>query len=40
MIELGAYAGSRALITGGLGFMGSHLAARLVDLDTEVTIVD
>ena len=32
--------GARVLITGGLGFIGSHLAARLVDLGAEVTIVD
>ena len=35
-----AYAGSRALVTGGLGFLGSHLAGRLVDLGAEVTIID
>jgi UDP-glucose 4-epimerase len=35
-----SYAGSRALVTGGLGFIGSHLAARLVQLGAEVTIVD
>jgi UDP-glucose 4-epimerase len=35
-----AYAGSRALVTGGLGFIGSHLAHRLVDLGAEVTILD
>jgi UDP-glucose 4-epimerase len=34
------YAGSRALVTGGLGFIGSHLSQRLVDLGAEVTIVD
>lgn len=34
------YAGSRALVTGGLGFIGSHLAAKLVDLGADVTIVD
>src|SRR3954451_2354239 len=34
------YRGARALVTGGLGFIGSHLAKRLVDLGAEVTIVD
>jgi UDP-glucose 4-epimerase len=34
------YAGMRALVTGGLGFIGSHIAKRLVDLGAEVTIVD
>ena len=34
------YSGSNALVTGGLGFIGSHLAARLVELGANVTIVD
>ena len=35
-----SYAGKRVLITGGLGFIGSTLARRLVDLGAEVVIVD
>lgn len=34
------FKGGSALITGGLGFVGSHLAARLVELGAQVTIVD
>lgn len=35
------YRGRSVLITGGLGFIGSHLARRLVEIDdTEVSIVD
>jgi UDP-glucose 4-epimerase len=40
MPSLDAYRGSRALVTGGLGFIGSHLAEKLVALGAEVTIVD
>jgi UDP-glucose 4-epimerase len=35
-----AYEGSRSLITGGLGLIGSALARRLVELGAEVSIID
>lgn len=35
-----AYHGKRVLITGGAGFIGSNLARRLVQIGSEVTIVD
>jgi UDP-glucose 4-epimerase len=34
------FKGAQVLITGGLGFIGSNLARRLVDLDADVTVVD
>ena len=36
----GAFSGSRALITGGLGFIGSHVARQLVDFGAHVTVID
>src|SRR6185369_12574271 len=34
------FQGKRVLITGGLGFIGSNMARRLVDYGAEVTLVD
>jgi nucleoside-diphosphate-sugar epimerase len=34
------YAGRRALVTGGLGFIGSALARRLLSLGAEVSVID
>ncbi len=39
-VDHSAYSGASALVTGGLGFIGSHLAARLVDLGATVTVID
>ena len=38
--EFGRFSGANVLITGGLGFIGSNLARRLVDLGAHVTLVD
>ena len=41
MIEsFGEYRGRKALITGGLGFIGSNLAHRLVDIGVQVLVLD
>jgi len=34
------YRGRRVMVTGGLGFIGSNLARRLVDLEADVLLVD
>jgi UDP-glucose 4-epimerase len=38
--HLSFYRGRRVMVTGGLGFIGSNLARRLVELDADVLLVD
>lgn len=38
--SFGEYKGRSALITGGLGFIGSNLARRLVEIGVEVSVLD
>jgi UDP-glucose 4-epimerase len=38
--RLAAFRGARAMVTGGLGFIGSALARRLVELGADVVILD
>jgi UDP-glucose 4-epimerase len=41
MQEIGDwYRGRRVMVTGGMGFIGSHLAEALVELGADVTVVD
>src|ERR1043166_201016 len=37
---IGKFAGAKVLITGGLGFIGSNLAQRLLDAGAKVTLAD
>ncbi|MBI3559972.1 NAD(P)-dependent oxidoreductase [Candidatus Gottesmanbacteria bacterium] len=34
------WSGKRVLVTGGLGFIGRHLTAKLLDMGARVTILD
>ena len=40
MTKFSAFANKNILITGGVGFIGSSLARKLVNLNAKVTLVD
>ena len=40
MTNYSTFSGKRVLITGGLGFIGSSVARRMIDMGAEITLVD